>query len=82
MALKSSVFLDITPCSPLEINRRFRGKYRPCLQHFKSKPSEKLVQLDACLTLVSSLAFTSTLKMEMTKTVPLGFSKELDESTQ
>jgi hypothetical protein len=26
--LKNSVFLDITPCSPLKVNRRFGGIYR------------------------------------------------------
>jgi hypothetical protein len=26
--MKSSVFLDITPCSPLKVNRRFGGTYR------------------------------------------------------
>jgi hypothetical protein len=25
--MKSSIFWDITPCSPLEVNRRFEGTY-------------------------------------------------------
>jgi hypothetical protein len=25
--MKSSVFWDVTPCSPLKANRRFEGKY-------------------------------------------------------
>jgi hypothetical protein len=25
---KSTIFLDITPCSPLSVNRRFGGTYR------------------------------------------------------
>jgi hypothetical protein len=29
---KSSVFWDITPCSPLSVNRRFGGSYRLHLQ--------------------------------------------------
>jgi hypothetical protein len=45
MLLKSSILWDITPCSSLKINRRFRGACR--------LPS-----------LVSCLAYTSTLKME------------------
>jgi hypothetical protein len=28
VAVKSAVFLDIKPCSPLKANRCFRGKYR------------------------------------------------------
>jgi hypothetical protein len=30
--IKSSVFWDITPRSPLKVNRRFGGAYRPYLQ--------------------------------------------------
>jgi hypothetical protein len=26
MDMKNSVFWDITPCSPLQVNRRFRGR--------------------------------------------------------
>jgi hypothetical protein len=28
VVMKSSIFWDITPCSPLNVNRRFGGKYR------------------------------------------------------
>jgi hypothetical protein len=28
VVLKSTIFWDVTPCSPLKINRRFGGKYR------------------------------------------------------
>jgi hypothetical protein len=30
--MKSSIFWDITPCSPLRFNRRFGGTYRLHLQ--------------------------------------------------
>jgi hypothetical protein len=30
--LKSTIFWDITPCSPLSVNRRFGGTYRLHLQ--------------------------------------------------
>jgi hypothetical protein len=32
MVMKSSIFWDITPCSPLKINRSFEGKCRLHLQ--------------------------------------------------
>jgi hypothetical protein len=38
--LWSTIFWDITPCSPLRINRRFRGTYRLHLQGRKSKQSK------------------------------------------
>jgi hypothetical protein len=51
----SSIFWDITPCSPLRVNRRFGGIYR-------------LHTAELCLppafTLVSCSAYSSTLKME------------------
>jgi hypothetical protein len=30
--MKSSIFWDITPCTPLKVNRRFGGTYRLHLQ--------------------------------------------------
>jgi hypothetical protein len=32
MVMKSNIFWDITPCSPLKVNRRFGGAYRLNLQ--------------------------------------------------
>jgi hypothetical protein len=32
MIMKSAIFWDITPCSPLKLNRRFGGKFRLHLQ--------------------------------------------------
>jgi hypothetical protein len=32
VAMKSTIFWDITPCSPLKVNRRFGGTYRHHLQ--------------------------------------------------
>jgi hypothetical protein len=32
VAMKSSVFWDITTCGPLKVNLRFEGTYRLCLQ--------------------------------------------------
>jgi hypothetical protein len=39
--LKSTIFWDITPCSPLSVNRRFGGTYRLHLQGRKNKFSKK-----------------------------------------
>jgi hypothetical protein len=49
--MKSSIFWDITPCSPLNVNRHFGGTYR---------------LLTTSFTLVTCLAYSSTLKMEAT----------------
>jgi hypothetical protein len=49
---KSSVFWDITPYSPLKVNRRFGGTYRLCLP--------------PAFTLVSCSVYSSALKMEAT----------------
>jgi hypothetical protein len=32
VVMKSTIFWDITPCSPLSVNRRFGGTYRLYLQ--------------------------------------------------
>jgi hypothetical protein len=35
VVMKSTVFWDITPCSPLKVNRHFGGKYRLHIQDRK-----------------------------------------------
>jgi hypothetical protein len=49
ITLKSIIFWDITPCSPLSANRRFWGTYRLHLQgrryNFSKKPATKQVVL-------------------------------------
>jgi hypothetical protein len=41
---KSTIFWDITPCSPLKVNRRFGGTYRLHLQGGrKSRATQKIV---------------------------------------
>jgi hypothetical protein len=52
--MKSTIFWDITPCSPLKINGRFGGTYRLHLQLY----------LPSAFTLVSCSAYFSTMKME------------------
>jgi hypothetical protein len=73
--MNSSISWDITPCSPLKVNRRFGGT---CRFHFQNRISQetsvkaggKESHLSLCLpaafTLVSCLAYSSTLKMEVT----------------
>jgi hypothetical protein len=52
--LKSTVFWDITPCSPLRVNRRFGGTYRLHLQgrknKFRKKSRESRCTLVSCWT--------------------------------
>jgi hypothetical protein len=55
VVLKSTIFWDITPCSPLKVNRRFGGTYRKAWWQ---------ASLQHALTLVSCSAYFSTLKME------------------
>jgi hypothetical protein len=66
--LKSSIFWDITPCSPLKVNGRFRGT---CRLHFQGRRvsqarkqrEAELSLLTAVFMLVSCVAYSSTLKM-------------------
>jgi hypothetical protein len=37
VVMKSTIFWDITPCSPLSVNRRFGGTYRLHLHGRKNK---------------------------------------------
>jgi hypothetical protein len=53
VVINSSIFWDITPHSPLRVNRHFRGTCR-------------LHRLATCFSLVSCLAYSSTTKMEAT----------------
>jgi hypothetical protein len=39
--MTSTIFWDITPCSPLKVNRRFEGTYRLHLHGRKKKASKK-----------------------------------------
>jgi hypothetical protein len=39
--MKSTIFWNITPCSPLSVNRRFGGEYPPHLQGRRNKFSKK-----------------------------------------
>jgi hypothetical protein len=41
VVMKSIIFWDMTPCSPLSVNRRFRGTYRLHLQGRRNKFSKK-----------------------------------------
>jgi hypothetical protein len=46
VVMKSIIFWDITPCSPLSFNRRFGGTYRLYLQGRRNrfrKPASKQV---------------------------------------
>jgi hypothetical protein len=70
--MKSTVFWDITLCSPLKVNRRFGGTYRLHLQG--RRISRAINQQEAvasprlcwstAFTLVSCSAYYSTLNME------------------
>jgi hypothetical protein len=54
VVMKSTIFWDITPCSPLKVNRRFGGKYRLNLQSRRiSRPRHQATSF----TLVSCLDY-------------------------
>jgi hypothetical protein len=59
VVMKSSIFWDITPCSPLKFSRHFGGTYRLHLQ------GRRICQasLPSDFTLISCSAYSSTLKM-------------------
>jgi hypothetical protein len=60
--MNSSVFWDITPCSPLKVNRRFGGTCRLHLQGPRINHARN--QHEAGSKQVSCLTYSSTLKME------------------
>jgi hypothetical protein len=49
LVMKSAIFWDITPCSPLKVNRRFGGTYD--LHHQGRKISRARYQLESRLCL-------------------------------
>jgi hypothetical protein len=57
--MKIPIFWDITPCSPLKVNRRFWGT---CRLHLQGRGR---ALFDACFMLASCLGYSSTLKMEI-----------------
>jgi hypothetical protein len=65
--LKSTIFCDITPCSPLKVNRRFGGTYRLNLQGrrmSRARNQRESRYKAGAFTLVSCSTYYSTLKME------------------
>jgi hypothetical protein len=69
LRVKSTIFWDITPCSPLIDNRRFEGAYRFHLQgraisRARIQREGRWPCLPPAFTLVSCSAYFSILKME------------------
>jgi hypothetical protein len=63
--MKSSIFWDIMPCSPLKVNRRFGGNCRLHLECRRiSQGRKQRSAYDQVFIQVSCLAYLSTLKME------------------
>jgi hypothetical protein len=60
VVMKSIMFWDMTPCSPLSSNRRFGGPY---LLHFQGQRKIQQNNEQAICLLVALLDFSSTLKM-------------------
>jgi hypothetical protein len=61
VVMKSSVFWDITPCSPLKVNRHFGGTYRLHLQNIRISKQEASVKQVA-----------NRREMQTRKSVPFG----------
>jgi hypothetical protein len=59
MLMKSTIFSDITSCSPLSVNRRFGGTYR---LHFWGRWNK--LSFPPAFTLVSCWPYFSTMNME------------------
>jgi hypothetical protein len=64
VVLKSSIFWDITLCSPLS-HSTFQRNMSPPSSMLKSKPNKKSAVLVTCFTLVSCLAFSLILNTEV-----------------
>jgi hypothetical protein len=65
VVMKSSIFWDITSCSPLKVNGSFGGTCRLHLQGRKvSWERNQRESLSPAFTLVSCSAYSSALKME------------------
>jgi hypothetical protein len=63
VVMKSTIFWDITPCSPLKVNQRFGGTYRLQLQGRISQATCQSESRCQAFTLVSWSTY-ATLKME------------------
>jgi hypothetical protein len=63
VVMKSTIFWDITPCSPLEVNRRFGGTYRFHLQGRRISGARNQPESRWQAELVPCSAYSSTLKM-------------------
>jgi hypothetical protein len=70
VVMKSSIFWDITLCIPLKFNTRFGGI---CLLHLQDRRISQ-AELSTCSMLVSCLANSSNVKME----VPCSFEASVD----
>jgi hypothetical protein len=66
MLIKSSVFWDITPCSPLKVDRCFGGTSHLHFQGRRIRQARNQSEAGRKQILVSFLAYYSTLKMEVT----------------
>jgi hypothetical protein len=65
---KSSIFWNITPCSPQKFNRCFGGTYRLYLQgeRISHARNNRESLFSTCFPLVSCLVYSSTLKTDET----------------
>jgi hypothetical protein len=64
VVMKSTIFWDIKPCSPLKVNRRFWRTYRLHFQGQRIGLARNQLYFPPDFTLVSCSAYSSTLKME------------------
>jgi hypothetical protein len=58
VVMKSTILWDITPCSLLSVNRRFRGIYRLHLQGRKNKLSKKSAVVKQILSASCEISLT------------------------
>jgi hypothetical protein len=81
--IKSTIFWDITPCSPLKVSRRFGGTYHLHLQGRRKNRArnqrENRRQAEPAFTLVFCSAYSSTMKMQVIRSSKT--SAELQRAT-
>jgi hypothetical protein len=66
VVMKNSIFWDIMQCNPLTVNRHFGGTCCFHLQGQRISQARKQALPATCFMLVSCLAYSFTLKMEVT----------------
>jgi hypothetical protein len=67
VVMKSSIFWDITLCSPLKVNQRLGGTCHLHVQDRRISQERNQHEAELCYLLVSCFTYSSILKTELTR---------------